>query len=34
MNGRNVGLGVDWDNESTDETVVLLSKDYALEHSG
>ena len=25
MNGRNV-LGVDWDNESTDETVVLLSK--------
>ena len=24
MNGRNV-LGVDWDNESTDETVVLLS---------
>ena len=33
MNGRNV-LGVDWDNESTDETVVLLSKDYALEHSG
>ena len=23
MNGRNV-LGVDWDNESTDETVVLL----------
>ena len=33
LNGRNV-LGVDWDNESTDETVVLLSKDYALEHSG
>ena len=32
LNGRNV-LGVDWDNESTDETVVLLSKDYALEHS-
>jgi site-specific DNA recombinase len=29
MNGRNV-LGVDWDNESTDETVVLLSlKKYA-----
>ena len=26
MNGRNV-LGVDWDNESTDETVVLLSKE-------
>ena len=25
MNGRNV-FGVDWDNESTDETVVLLSK--------
>ena len=25
MNGRNV-LGVEWDNESTDETVVLLSK--------
>lgn len=25
MNGRNV-LGVDWDNESTDESVVLLSK--------
>ena len=25
MNGRNV-LGVDWDNESTDETVVLLSQ--------
>jgi site-specific DNA recombinase len=25
LNGRNV-LGVDWDNESTDETVVLLSK--------
>ena len=25
MNGRNV-LGVDWDNESTDETCVLLSK--------
>ena len=25
MNGRNV-LGVDWDNESTDETVVLLSE--------
>ena len=25
MNGRNV-LGVDWDNKSTDETVVLLSK--------
>lgn len=25
MNGRNV-LGVDWDNESTDETVCLLSK--------
>ena len=25
MNGRNV-LGVDWDNESTDETVVLMSK--------
>ena len=25
MNGRNV-LGVDWDNESTDETVVLLSR--------
>ncbi len=25
MNGRNV-LGVDWDNGSTDETVVLLSK--------
>ena len=24
MNGRNV-LGVDWDNESTDETVVLLA---------
>lgn len=24
MNGRNV-LGVDWDNESTDETVVILS---------
>ena len=24
MNGRNV-LGVDWDNESTDETVVMLS---------
>lgn len=33
LNGRNV-LGVDWDNESTDETVALLSKDYALEHSG
>ena len=28
MNGRNV-LGVDWDNESTDETVALLRrKDY------
>ena len=27
MNGRNV-LGVDWDNESTDETVVLLSKKH------
>ena len=25
MNGRNV-LGVEWDNESTDETVVLLSQ--------
>lgn len=25
MNGRNV-LGVDWDNESTDETVILLSR--------
>ena len=25
MNGRNV-LGVDWDNESTDETVVLMSR--------
>ena len=24
MNGRNV-LGVEWDNESTDETVVKLS---------
>ena len=23
-----------WDNESSVETVVLLSKDYALEHSG
>ena len=28
MNGRNV-LGVDWDNESTDETVVLLSNKNA-----
>ncbi len=25
MNSRNV-LGVDWDNESTDETVCMLSK--------
>ena len=25
MNGRNV-LGVDWDNESTDETCVLLGR--------
>ena len=25
MNGRNV-LGVDWDNESTDETMCLLSR--------
>ena len=31
MNGRNV-LGVDWDNESTDETVVLLSKLYEAKH--
>ena len=26
MNGRNV-LGVDWDNESMDETVALLLKE-------
>ena len=27
MNGRNV-LGVDWDNESTDETVVFTFQGY------
>ena len=31
MNGRNV-LGVDWDNESTDETVCLLSKLHEAKH--
>ena len=31
LNGRNV-LGVDWDNESTDETVCLLSKLHEAKH--
>ena len=31
MNGRNV-LGVDWDNENTDETVCLLPKLHEAKH--